>query len=234
MEPAPPTLPRPAATVVILRCPEEGGSPELLMLRRSSKSAFMPDAWVFPGGKVDPEDGPAGSDLAFATAALRECREECSLALDPQALRWFDTWITPSGEPRRFHARFFLAEIAAEAGAAVAVDGYEVQDGRWGAAAALLDRWRASEIDLPPPTACTLLRLADPSWRGLLTCPREQVAPPILPKWVIEGEQLVVVLPHDPIYSGLPGEGGRPNERLQGLPRRFIRDTDGGVWRPIF
>ncbi|MBK8266175.1 MAG: NUDIX domain-containing protein [Nannocystis sp.] len=233
MEHASPTPPRLAATVVILRSPAEGGAPELLMLRRSSKSPFMPDAWVFPGGKVDAADGPAGSDLAFIAAARRECQEECSLVLETQELRWFDTWITPAGEPRRFHARFFLVEIAAGGGAEATADGHETQDGRWGTATALLERWRAGEIDLPPPTACTLLRLAEPSWRALLRCPREQVVPPILPKWVIEGERLVVVLPHDPLYAGLPGEGGPPCERLAGLPRRFVRDADGGVWRPI-
>lgn len=30
---------------------------KVLMVRRSSKSHFMPNVFVFPGGKMDPEDG---------------------------------------------------------------------------------------------------------------------------------------------------------------------------------
>jgi len=78
---------RPAATVVVLRDGQSG--PEVLMLKRSGKAGFFPDAWVFPGGRVDPADGeaqtrgearglPAGDD-AFAVAAIRECFEEAGV-----------------------------------------------------------------------------------------------------------------------------------------------------------
>ncbi|HEY0138955.1 MAG TPA: hypothetical protein VGB85_32940, partial [Nannocystis sp.] len=62
---SPPKPPRPAATVVLLRAAASGGPPAIFMLRRSARSPFMPDALVFPGGAVDPGDGPAGSDEAF-------------------------------------------------------------------------------------------------------------------------------------------------------------------------
>jgi 8-oxo-dGTP pyrophosphatase MutT (NUDIX family) len=48
--------PRPAAAVLLLRDdPIEHGL-EVFMVKRSSKSAFMPDVYVFPGGTVKPED----------------------------------------------------------------------------------------------------------------------------------------------------------------------------------
>ena len=52
--PAARTEPRPAATVILARAaaPPHGGL-ELYMTRRSSRSAFAPDAYVFPGGVLD-------------------------------------------------------------------------------------------------------------------------------------------------------------------------------------
>jgi len=44
-----------AATVMLVR-PSDGRQYEIFMLRRSAKSAFAPDAYVFPGGTVDPQD----------------------------------------------------------------------------------------------------------------------------------------------------------------------------------
>ncbi len=225
-----PPAPRPAATVVVLRT-RATGAPEIFMVRRSSKSPFMPDTRVFPGGKVDAADGPAGSDEAFARAARRECLEEVQIDLGPKVLRWFDTWITPAGEPRRFHARFYAVRIGADEGHEAAADEHETHEGAWSTAEVVLERWRAGEVDLPPPTACTLLRLASPGWEALFEWSREQVAPPILPKWVFVDGNLEVVLPHDPGYDALPGEASARCDRLEGLPRRFVRD--GGVWRPL-
>ena len=55
-EDLPPAIP--AATVVLLRDGADGV--ETLMLRRDSKLAFAGGAWVFPGGRIDPEDYPDG------------------------------------------------------------------------------------------------------------------------------------------------------------------------------
>ena len=45
------TEPQPAATVILLR--DASPSPEVLMIERHSRSEFMPDMYVFPGGRVD-------------------------------------------------------------------------------------------------------------------------------------------------------------------------------------
>ena len=60
----------PAATVVLLR---DAPELEVLMLHKTSKIAFG-GMWVFPGGRVDPEDHPEDGDIdqAARNAAARE------------------------------------------------------------------------------------------------------------------------------------------------------------------
>ncbi len=231
-----PRPPRPAATVVLLRAaPDPGGAAAIFMLRRSAKSPFMPDALVFPGGAVDPADGPAGSDEAFEAAARRECHEEAGVDLGARALHWFDTWVTPSAEPRRYEARFFLADLGSDEASDAAADGHETVEGRWATAEAILAQWAAGTVDLPPPTLCTLQRLADARLAGLRGLATAAVRSPLLPKGLLvpgpDGEaRLAVILPHDPEYAALPGEGAPMPERAQDLPQRLIRD--GVIWRP--
>ena len=66
----------PAATVVLLR---DDPDPRVLMLHKTSKIAFG-GMWVFPGGRIDPEDHPADGDLDMAArnAAARETMEEAT------------------------------------------------------------------------------------------------------------------------------------------------------------
>ena len=91
---------RPAATVILVRPADE--SFEIFMLRRTSKAAFAGGMYVFPGGKVDPEDhfnkyadvttGPSAEQepqakalgydhLGFWIAGIRESFEEAGLLL---------------------------------------------------------------------------------------------------------------------------------------------------------
>ena len=97
-----PAVPRPAATVVLLR--EGDGSLEALLLRRHRRSGFAADAWVFPGGVVDASDrepdaadrldGPPPAEWArrlglddpaeavgYVMAAIREAFEETGILL---------------------------------------------------------------------------------------------------------------------------------------------------------
>lgn len=79
---------RRAATVLVLR-PGPAGR-EVLLLKRSGRSGFFPDAWVFPGGRV--EDGDAAVPVLgsvaglhdephWAVAAIRETFEEAGIWL---------------------------------------------------------------------------------------------------------------------------------------------------------
>lgn len=91
--PASPVEARPAATVVLLR-DTPAGRMEALLMRRHRRSGFVPGAWVFPGGRVDPADAdpalhgrirglsrPIRPAPAFWAAALREQFEETGVLM---------------------------------------------------------------------------------------------------------------------------------------------------------
>ena len=89
-----PAVPRPAATVLLLRDTPAGI--EVLMTRRSPQASFAPGAYVFPGGGIDAADAQAhdladrraGQDdlrLTQAIAAIRESFEELGVLIATRA-----------------------------------------------------------------------------------------------------------------------------------------------------
>ena len=146
----------PAATVVLLRDTDDG--PEVLMLRKNSKIAFG-GMWVFPGGRIDPEDYPADGDkdTAARNAAAREAAEEAGVTLDPAAFIWFAHWTPPPSTPVRFATWFFVARAGDEA---IDIDGGEIEKHRWIRPADALAKHAEGEIDLVPPTWVTLHHLS--------------------------------------------------------------------------
>ncbi|HEY3694582.1 NUDIX hydrolase [Phenylobacterium sp.] len=143
--------PKDAGALILVR--RDGARPQVLMGRRNRGHSFMPDKWVFPGGRVDPGDAraPYATDLrpevaamlrartpeararAVALAAVRETFEEAGLLLarpaparsaagpwreflaqgalpDLDALDLVARAITPPALPKRFDARFFMAD----------------------------------------------------------------------------------------------------------------------------
>jgi 8-oxo-dGTP pyrophosphatase MutT (NUDIX family) len=92
--------PRPAATTILVRA--RGSQPEILLLKRGEHARFMPNAYVFAGGALDPQDESAeardlceglddkaaserlrlpSNGIRFYVAAVREAFEECGLLL---------------------------------------------------------------------------------------------------------------------------------------------------------
>src|SRR5258708_40188865 len=61
--------PKNAATVMIIR--RDAKKPRVLMGRRHGGHSFMPDRWVFPGGRIDRTDyrAPFATDMKPAGAA---------------------------------------------------------------------------------------------------------------------------------------------------------------------
>jgi 8-oxo-dGTP pyrophosphatase MutT (NUDIX family) len=137
-----------AAGLVLLRQGKAGL--EVLLGRRHARAGFLPDIYVFPGGRVERQDGvgealpmaPAVAAAlarasrrrpsAFLRAALRETAEETGLALPGAAVAHIDyvcRAITPTGSHRRYNTRFFLAD-GAECRGALAGDG-ELEDLGW-------------------------------------------------------------------------------------------------------
>lgn len=149
----------PAATVILLR--DGDGGLETLMLRRDSKLEFAGGMWVFPGGRVDPDDYPPDApddvEAAVRVAAAREAEEEAGLVVDPAALVPFSHWTPPMVAIKRFATWFFVAEAPA---GAVTIDDGEIRDHRWVGPADLLARRDAGEVELAPPTWVSLDRLA--------------------------------------------------------------------------
>jgi 8-oxo-dGTP pyrophosphatase MutT (NUDIX family) len=143
-----------AATVVLVR--DADGGLECLMLRKTQGQAFG-GLWVFPGGRVEEADGH-GLDGA-RVAAVREAEEETGLVLDATALVPFAHWNPPAEAPRRYATWFFLAGLP-DGAADVIVDGNEIGDHVWTTPTAALDRHRAGEVDLLPPTWISLQRIA--------------------------------------------------------------------------
>jgi len=118
--------PKNAATVMIIR--RDGPKPRVLMGKRHGGHSFMPDRWVFPGGRIDRGDYhapaanelrhdvgalfdaylPAGRGRALALAAIRETWEEAGLLLaQPGPVR------PAAGSWRTFVAQGALADLEA-------------------------------------------------------------------------------------------------------------------------
>ena len=195
--------PRDAATLILVR--RDGAQPRVLMGRRNRGHDFMPDKWVFPGGRVDPADAraPAAAELrpevqallartaprrpalprTLAMAAVRETFEEAGLLLgrpgavrpgvgpwrpflakgvapDLAALTFVARAITPPYRPKRFDARFFMAEAERLHSLERASDCGELDEIAW------VELEEAMALDLPNITRFVLgdlrERLAEP------------------------------------------------------------------------
>ena len=193
----PPTTPRPAASVIVLR----GGSAtlEVLLVKRNPSARFMGGAWVFPGGAIGPGDG--AGEPAQRVAGARELAEEAGLEADPESLVPFSRWITPEQVTIRYDTYFFLHR--ADAAAEPQVDGGEVVDHGW-----FDPRGRARRASrgadparVPDHQAPRAARRPSPTVDALLDHARGQEVRPVQPKVVRWGETERIVLPGDPGYE---------------------------------
>ncbi len=201
-----PVLPRPAATVILLRDGARG--PEVWLMERSRSVGFMASAWVFPGGRVDPTDATLAAESepdaaiprVFWAAAARELEEEAGVRLGGPAGYRLDTmqpwshWITPEVESRRYDTWFFVARLPE--GAVALHDGGEAVAGEWFRPIDAISRYAAGELALAPPTLRTLSELSEfADVTAILAAPRR--TPPITPTFEMEGERVWVLLPGD-------------------------------------
>lgn len=208
--------PRDAATLILVR--RDQAQTRVLMGKRSNRHDFMPDKYVFPGGRVDPQDGRAASydellhqqearlrfqarrlPRAFALTAIRETFEETGLLLGRSTelaakppkgwdrlydmgiapelshLRFIGRAITPPYRPKRFDARFFMAEAEKVLlDDRPPLDGAELHDLQW---VTLKD---ALALDLPNVTRFMLAEI-DERLRH-----KDDPGPPFL-KWTRTG-----------------------------------------------
>jgi 8-oxo-dGTP pyrophosphatase MutT (NUDIX family) len=209
---------REAATVIVLR--PAAPSFEVLLLRRRRGASFMAQACVFPGGGLE-----AGEDAR--TAAARELAEEAAVHLDAAALVPWSHWITPSIEPKRFSAQFFVAVLPPDA--TPHHDGVETVDLVWlapGDAPA-----RSGELRLPPPQLRTCWELAQhATLAAVIAAARVRAVVPILPR-LLPAAAVTLLLPWDPDYDAATGDAlaMTPRPHWATGPSRFVLTGDG--WR---
>jgi 8-oxo-dGTP pyrophosphatase MutT (NUDIX family) len=202
----PETVPRQAATIVLLR----GGDRmlELLLVKRNPEARFMGGVWVFPGGAVDAAEGEG--DAAHRAAAIRELSEEAGVRLPANApLVKFSRWITPAEIEIRFDTHFFLAELPS--GQEPAIDGSEIVDVGWFSPAAALQAHREGRILLVFPTIKQLEQLGTfSSARAVLDHARGREVVPVQPRVIVTGEVARVLLPGEPGYEQAAQPPQRP------------------------
>ncbi len=194
--PGPPTPPRQAATVILLRGGEE--SLELLLVKRTPHARFMGCVWVFPGGAVEQAEGE--DDRAHRAAAVRELREEAGVELPGgEELVKVSRWITPAALRTRLDTHFFLASLPP--GQEPRVDGEECVAHGWFTPAGALDAHRTGEILLVFPTIKHIEQLAPfTTAAALLAHARGRTVQAVQPRVVVEGEVARVLLPGEPGY----------------------------------
>jgi 8-oxo-dGTP pyrophosphatase MutT (NUDIX family) len=195
-----PSVPRPAASIVLLR---RGGKHkdralEVLLLKRSGEARFMPNVWVFPGGSVDPGDGKG--EEGYRSCAVRELAEETAIVLPPEEeMVLFSRWITPEVISTRVDAWFFLA--LAPAHTPPKPDGVEIVEAGWFEPRAALEAADEKEIVLAFPTRMQLESLLPFATSDeVLAAHRDAEIEAILPKVIGSKEDHRVVLPGDPDY----------------------------------
>jgi 8-oxo-dGTP pyrophosphatase MutT (NUDIX family) len=141
--------PRPAATVVLLRPVRRGLA--VLLTRRTRTMRFGGDMYVFPGGRVDPED------VDHEAAAIRETHEETGIEISRDDLIPLSRWVTPPGLPSRYDARFFAALVPP--GTDVRRPSDEVAESRWLTPADALAAIAQGDLAMWQPTLVTLQQL---------------------------------------------------------------------------
>ena len=195
-----PSEPRPSATILLLRDREVGGPLEVLMLKRSAESHFMPNVWVFPGGSLDPEDGEGLDGLR--TCAARELEEEAGIVLDLSTeLIPLARWVTPEVVKTRFDTWFFLA--MAPEGTEAKPDEFEMTEALWVNPADAIAASEAGDMAIVFPTLKQLEALV-PSADAHEALTRAAADPNasmvVLPKVIGDESNARVVLPGEDDY----------------------------------
>lgn len=132
--------------------------------------------------------------LIAGTLSFAQFLRDRGLVVRGDLLRSWSRWITPRTEPRRYDTRFFAAALPA--GCATRDVGGEADRVAWMPPATALDRWRAGELSMLPPTVAVCKELAaHGSVRTILHAQRE--VRPIEPELRDTGGQRRIVLPDD-------------------------------------
>lgn len=188
----------PAATAIVVRRIGEGL--EVLLLRRSDALKHMPGIWVFPGGKVEPDDDGHDEMYRARTAACRELQEEAGISLAPAAMMPFSYWLTPTVVKRRFATWFFLARWPEAA--TVEVDGREIVDFQWWSPTEAVAAHHGGHLPMTPPTLVSLHDIVNlAQFPSLDEAVQRREPPRFFPRVVRDSDRMVFLYPGDAAYD---------------------------------
>ncbi len=194
----------PASTVILLRPAEDNF--EVLLLLRAKAIKFAGGAWVFPGGRIDPQDGQIAetdnldSYAAASIAAARESEEEAGLTLNPESFVEYSHWTTPVAEKKRFSTWFLLGHV--DRNCPVTVDDGEIVEFQWLTPQAAIDMHHDKALKILPPTYLTLLELAKfKSIDDVRQFAIERSAPRFFPNMVFHDKTVSVLYQDDSGYA---------------------------------
>ncbi|RMD85028.1 MAG: NUDIX domain-containing protein [Candidatus Dadabacteria bacterium] len=160
----------------------------------------------------------ARGELSFADFLSR-----LGVHLAADRLHYFAHWVTPESGSRRFDTRFFLARMPE--GQHAEHDRGETIDGEWVRPADALARYARREIELVPPTICSLDRLRLHETVGeALEAARQLDVVEVIPRIVLVDGDVTILYPGDEDYTS---ESAGPAEAGKMLNRLILRD---GLW----
>ncbi len=213
----------PAATVLLLRDTDVGI--EVLLLRRNKALKAFGGAWVFPGGRVDDEDGPDLDEIPRAQqTAIRETMEETSLDISGARFAALSNWIPPVEEKRRFSTWFFVAKAP---DTPVVIDDGEIHDYQWICPKAALAKVPSPDLYLMPPTYISLWSLKDYDSVEAALNGLSDLEPERFETKFTRGEKgFITMWPGDACYDSLDLTIEGAKRRLYAQPDQWHYETD--------
>ena len=208
--PAPPEL-RPVLAAAVRETFEECGVlPALDRARRPPDAAEL----------ASPAWEARRTGLAAGTVTLAEVLTATGLEVAAGLLRPWARWVTPPFEHRRFDTWFFAAALPP--GQEARDLGGEGERAAWLRPAEAVQRHRAGELPMLPPTLVCLEELAAaPSVEAVLATPRQ--VRPVSPWVAREGDRLVLRIDLDGRGGGEPGPAPGAASEHSGEPRELDR-----------
>lgn len=202
-----------AGTVLCERMPDE---PRAAALGVAAVREAFEEAGILLGARVSLEaDRRAELRRALLAGTIR-FRDvvQAVRGIDLEVLCYVAHWVTPTGSPRRFDTRFFVAEAPIDQ--AASADAGEVTEARWIAPSqALLDH-HAGSLPMVPPTVANLAFLAPARSvaEALARARSLDRVPRIEPRLWRDGDDVCIVLPDDPRYDLVEPTKLAPGETL--------------------
>ncbi len=137
--------------------------------------------------------------LLDRSASMAEVLARNGLVLRADLLRPWAHWVTPELEPKRFDTRFFVAALP-DGQRTVHFTG-EADTSEWVRPQDAVERHASGELGMLPPTVFTLAELsAYDTVDDVLAAATKRDVKRVLPRIVVDGDDVLLLLPGDPGY----------------------------------